>query len=420
MLLVDQQHILDRYHGLQCALEKEFSSSQDRHQNLGGTIRALTPEATLKKLQPLLPTLGITRVANITGLDNIGVPVYVSIRPNAKHLSTSQGKSFDPQLAKISAIMESIEGYHLENPPKAELIGSYEQLAKEYDLINIQRLVPGPFHHEAMEKLVLRWIGGINLMNNKLIFVPHALVELNSSQINLEWNHLNVSSNGVASGNTLSEALCHALYEIIERDAICHWMNLSAEDMAATSLDPAKINCSRNNEILINLHKADLTVNIWDATTSLNIPTFYASIKPKKVIGSNAMGTYWGSGTHLAKDIALSRALTEAIQSRATMITGTRDDVFPEQYERQKKQQYELIEQAISFTTTAEHGQRDYAYCAAPTCSASFQENIQAIKTSLQQHGCPELIVINHTKSEFDIPVVQVIVPGMRFNGYRI
>src|ERR1700722_5426568 len=107
------------------------------------------------------------------------------------------------------------------------------------------------------------------------------------------------------------------------------------------------------------------------------------------------MGSYWGSGTHLAKDIALSRALTEAIQSRATIITGSRDDVFPELYEQQKKQHCELLEQAISYTTTVNHGQRDYIHCAAPTWSTSFHENILAIKTRLQQQGCSELIVIN-------------------------
>ena len=51
--------------------------------DLGGTIRATSPEATLAKLEPLLlPVFGITRVANITGLDHINIPTYVAIRPN--------------------------------------------------------------------------------------------------------------------------------------------------------------------------------------------------------------------------------------------------------------------------------------------------------------------------------------------------
>ena len=44
--------------------------------NLGGTIRARTPAETLKIIQPYIQRAGITRIANLTHLDCIGVPVY--------------------------------------------------------------------------------------------------------------------------------------------------------------------------------------------------------------------------------------------------------------------------------------------------------------------------------------------------------
>jgi ribosomal protein S12 methylthiotransferase accessory factor YcaO len=46
--------------------------------------RACTPEETLERVRPLLPALGITRIANVTGLDMVGIPVAAACRPNAR------------------------------------------------------------------------------------------------------------------------------------------------------------------------------------------------------------------------------------------------------------------------------------------------------------------------------------------------
>jgi YcaO-like protein with predicted kinase domain len=79
-----------------------------------GTHRLIPPAETLARLKPLLPQMGITRLANVTGLDTIGIPVVMSVRPCSRSLSVSQGKGLDLDSAKASAAMESIEGYHAE------------------------------------------------------------------------------------------------------------------------------------------------------------------------------------------------------------------------------------------------------------------------------------------------------------------
>jgi len=80
-----------------------------------GTHRLIPPEETIVRLNPFLPVMGITRVANVTGLDAIGVPVVIVVRPNARSLSVSQGKVLTLAAAKASGIMESIELYHAEH-----------------------------------------------------------------------------------------------------------------------------------------------------------------------------------------------------------------------------------------------------------------------------------------------------------------
>jgi YcaO-like protein with predicted kinase domain len=79
-----------------------------------GTHRTVPPEETLRRGWRLAPIMGITRIANVTGLDTVGVPVVMVCRPNARSLAVSQGKGLDLPAAKASGLMESIEVYHAE------------------------------------------------------------------------------------------------------------------------------------------------------------------------------------------------------------------------------------------------------------------------------------------------------------------
>src|SRR5437667_5611836 len=93
-----------------------------------GTHRTIAPEETLRKIRPLLPAMGITRIANITGLDCIGIPVVMVCRPNSRSLAVSQGKGLDVAAARASGVMESIESYHAERIHRPLKLTSYEEL----------------------------------------------------------------------------------------------------------------------------------------------------------------------------------------------------------------------------------------------------------------------------------------------------
>ncbi len=100
--------------------------------DLGGTIRVRDAASTLAWIRPLLPQFGITRVANITGLDRIGIPVWTCIRPNGRSLSVSQGKGLTPELAQVSAVMESIECHHSEYVRPPELVASHRTVRRRH------------------------------------------------------------------------------------------------------------------------------------------------------------------------------------------------------------------------------------------------------------------------------------------------
>lgn len=366
------------------------------------SIRDTSPEDTLKKIRPLFSKIGITRLANVTGLDCIGIPVAMCTRPNAKHLSVSQGKGISWELAQISAIMETIEAYHAENIRTPDLFGTYASLRENYSLLNPDKLPKGNL--TADKKLFPQsWLAAIDLNSQNLIYVPYGFIYLNSTQLLPEQALFNVSSTGLAAGNTLEEAICHGLYEIIERATVAHWRELPSVIRARTCIKLETINSGINQELLSLFHKVKVKVKIWEIPSKIAIPTYYCAISdPNNLRG---IGAFSGSGTHLSKEVALTRALMEAAQTRLTFICGSRDDLFSSQYEAARNA-------VISWKNNNDETVFFDAMPETPLPS-NCSDCIKTIKDRLHTIGLQQIIVVNHTKPELNVPVAHVVVPGI-------
>jgi ribosomal protein S12 methylthiotransferase accessory factor len=96
-----------------------------------GTHRVRTPEETLLWIEPSSERVGITRIADVTWLDDLGLPVYQAIRPGSYLLSVSQGKGLTPELAKVSAAMEAVEMWHAERVKPGELTATVGEVEPE-------------------------------------------------------------------------------------------------------------------------------------------------------------------------------------------------------------------------------------------------------------------------------------------------
>ena len=190
-------------------------------QKRDGSLRG--SRETLERLRPLTRSMGITRVANLTGLDRIGIPVAAAFRPNARSLSVSQGKGTDLIAAKVSALMESIEAHHAERMAKPLMLLSYEDMASKYLVVDVGRLPfasPGVFH----AGLPILWVEGWDLLNERAAWLPYELVHANYTHpMPTGSGCFNASTNGLASGNHRLEATAHAICEVIERDASTLW-----------------------------------------------------------------------------------------------------------------------------------------------------------------------------------------------------
>src|SRR5262245_6757084 len=130
--------------------------------HVDGTHRTVEPAATLERLHPILPRIGATRVAVITGLDVIGIPVVTVCRPNARSLSVSQGKGVDLVAAKVSGLMEAAEAWHAEHVLLPLRLATFHELrvvARVVDLEELPRPSSSVFHPD----LTLLWIEGTDV-----------------------------------------------------------------------------------------------------------------------------------------------------------------------------------------------------------------------------------------------------------------
>src|SRR5262245_49375081 len=144
---------------------------------LDGAHRTVEPATTLERLGPLLPPLGVTRVAVITGLDVIGIPVVIVCRPNGRSLSVSQGKGADLAAAKASGIMEAAEAWHAEHVLLPLRLATYRELRSVAHVVDVE-LLPRQSQSTFHSDLSVLWIEGTDVLTAERVWVPYECVHL--------------------------------------------------------------------------------------------------------------------------------------------------------------------------------------------------------------------------------------------------
>lgn len=370
-----------------------------------GTHRIVSPAQTLKAAQPHLSAMGITRVANVTGLDRIGIPVVNAYRPNSRALSVSQGKGLSLAAAKASAVMEAIEGFHAEEIDLPLIEGTHDAIVARGRVIHIDGL---PFLRGTAFRTdrPLLWAEGVDLMSGDAVWLPSELVHTDYTLPRRPNAGCFVAStNGLASGNHRLEAIVHAICEVIERDAHTLWEHASMAHKAATRVDLDTVRDAGCRTVIDALHAAGMSVGVWDMTGDVGVATFHCLITDTRVSGGHSGG---GAGTHLSRDVALLRALTEAVQVRTNYITGARDDLRHDEYTpagiaQKNRYAHELMAAPCPVT-----------FSDVPTrlCD-TLEGDLDTVLTRLGAVGITEVIAVDLTQPAFNIPVQRVVIPGL-------
>jgi YcaO-like protein with predicted kinase domain len=377
-----------------------------------GTHRSRSPEETLAAYEPLMSRFGIVRLANVTGLDNIGLPVYVSIRPNSRSLSVSQGKGVDRASAKASALMESIEMWHAERVSVPMRHESYLALRASEPVVDITEL-PLKKGSQLRLDVPMLFVQGYDLCKSAPVWVPHESVTTNFVKTRSEDTFV-LSSNGLASGNHPLEAIVHGLCEVIERDALSLWNTSGAEATKArqirmeTVVDPCCVSTLRL------LAQAGVGAVAWDITSDVGIPAHAVTIFEESATpGWRSVGMFSGYGCHLSPEVSLMRALSEAVQSRLTMISGSRDDMFYKDYlnctNEDDRQQF--------MTSFAEPPPQLDARSRQSLATDTFEGDVAVLLSALERVGIKSVAVVDLSREDVGIPVVKVVVPGLEGIG---
>lgn len=384
------------------------SSPQTRKAFVGGTERAANPVQTVRAARAMAPRVGITRVADITGLDTIGLPVFAVVRPNSRSVSVAQGKGATTIEAEASGLMEAIEAYHAEHTQVPLLLQSHAELARSFPVVSVAGLAQvsgGCFHREHP----LLWAQGEDLLGDATVMVPYECVHTDFRlPLPSGSGSFLMSSNGLASGNALIEATLHGLYELIERDGNTLWSLAGPSHQARQRVDPASVTDQRCRAVLDLFENAGMDVGIWETTSDIGVAAFVCTLIERDAFKPRRMPPTHGAGCHLRRSIALLRALTEAAQSRLTIISGARDDLDSTRGYADHSVVAQNGRQQLS-TSPANAGR---AFNDAPdTAYDTFEQDLAFVRGRLEACALRQVVRVDLTRPELGVPVVKMIVP---------
>lgn len=374
-----------------------------------GTHRVIAPSKTIEINENKLKVAGITRIADITDLDRIGLPIYTAIRPTAEDgaVSIYGGKGITKDHAKASAMMEGFERYSAERQDIDEtIIASLSEIEEFGEYIDPKSLnLPKEFEKKDISDLSLEWSKSIDLISNREYYIPtnaiyHPYISKDDSQSLFKSN-----TNGLASGNILEEAILHGIFEVIERDA---WSIFELTHKNYAQIDISSI----ENEIIIDIiekfESEGIKIKLMDFTADIKIPTIAASADD--TITKDAGLLTLGMGTHLDPEVAILRALTEVAQSRATQINGAREDTVRADFAREAG--YERMKRINKFYFRDEEEQIKLSDIENKSTS-SITRDIEIVKDELISNDIQKILYSNLTRPELDVSVVRVVIPEM-------
>jgi YcaO-like protein with predicted kinase domain len=373
-----------------------------------GTHRATDPATTLANIKPLLAGMGITRVANLTGLDTIGIPVVAVCRPNSRSHVVSQGKGLDLDAAKASGLMETIESYYAERILQPVLFASANEMRKQYALAveELPRMRTAKFTDDTR----ILWMASRSIGNCREAWLPYELIHANFTLPHPPGaGNFICSTNGLASGNNSIEALSHGLCEVVERDAATLF-SLIPDAIDRCRIDLASIDDPDCLAVIGQIEGANLAVAVWDITSDVSVATFYCQIMERENGPGLVALPAEGHGCHPDRSIALTRALTEAAQARVTAISGLRDDIGPDMYGRCDDP--DVLESWRRIIKSKESGRR-FEEVPSRRCDTVAADVVHVVGR-LRAAGIDEVFSIELATTESSpFSVMRVVVPGL-------
>lgn len=280
---------------------------------LGTSLRTRPAAETAALARRLMRSLGITGLTDITALDGLGLPVFVSIRPAGRGSCVYAGKGLTAQDAQAGALMEAVECAVAEEAGAqgADTCLSLGELqARLPGRLSLRDFAPRLDAILQPERPVAA-VRCVDLLGRRRPLLPAELVQVPGPDEGMPplfgW-----STNGLASGNTLQEATLHGLLEVLERDTLA----MSTARSSAVPVDPQSLPAAFVQRAL-RWQGLGVRLLVRHLPGELGLPCFEATLHEP---GSQQVELARGWGMHFDRGVALARAVCEAAQSRLCRI----------------------------------------------------------------------------------------------------
>lgn len=372
-------------------------------QAVDGGQRICRPETTLHRMRPHWARFGITRLAEVTRLDlDFGVPTFCAIRPTALVLQTSNGKGLTRSAAQASALMEAVELWHAENPPPDLPFTN----AAHYQKQGAKTLPWAGMNANRR----LHWVTAQSLDRQKTIQVPADKVWFTRPSFG------RTTTNGLASGNHRLEAEIHAVYECLERDALARLDQSGALQLNQQSrlLDTTTVPAGTVHDLITRIENSGCLLKIVVVPTRARRTTCWALlIDPSPSARVSTLNS--GAGCHDHPLIALSRAVTEAVQSRLSFVHGGREDIINKDIGRTGNANDAATRRVVAHISAL---RANTAYHDLDPVKATCDDLNQTHQQLVADLKAEKLDVwsVRLTKSGLPIDVVKVFMPQLEFH----
>ncbi len=215
-------------------------------------------------------------------------------------------------------------------------------------------------------------------------------------------------SNGCAAGNTLEEAILQGFYELVERDAFAIWWY---NQLSMPAVDP----CAFDDPYLIDAATvyARHGREMWmlDITSDFGIPTFVAL---SRRVDADSEDIIYGAGTHATPRLAALRAVCELNQCLTWLPRPGGPDGRPVIDDPMILSWWNTVRlEGCPWLVPAADGGPGRASRPSFAESADTRDDVESCRALVEARGM-EFLVLDQTRPDIGMPVVRVIVPGMR------
>ncbi|MCE5333082.1 MAG: TOMM precursor leader peptide-binding protein [Desulfobacteraceae bacterium] len=410
--------------------------------------RALGPSETFERFKHhISPITGvvtslITRESSLFGKSYSCVAghYFPIIRDDIKLLrvcmfARSGGKGDTLAQAKTSTLCESIERYSgiswgeekritasfSELAPRAYRIGELTMFSeKQYrnrdetnpKALSSKEFVPPPLDDETK----IAWSPAWSLTHERSVYLPTGFC-FYGHQDAVEPYCL-CDSNGSAAGNTIEEAILQGFLELVERDAVALWWY---NRVRRPPVDVDSFHLPYWDEMKrLYTERLRRDLHVIDITTDMKIPTF---VVISRALDRATEDIIVSPGSHLDPRTAMIRALVEANQYLPALIHAP-GEVMPEYVQQLsppenlawwKTATYERDPYLVADPRAAMKRFEDFAMLA----SEDLMEDVRTCIDITRERGF-ELLVVDQTRPDIGLPVVKVVVPGLRHFWRRL